>query len=522
MSRVPRAQLAPRDLAVAVGVEREHVVEIAQRDVPLPAQRRAVALEGQVGVARLVRRGRRDGRRAPAGRPRASASWPAPGAGHVEARAAIPVREALHGARVAGGLRGLDEDRAGRPARAARPSWRAPARARPAHRLRSRAGSAPPRVGAGCRRAGAPRRSARASAARCAAKSAARGRAGAARRARCAAAARRCARRRARRASASAGRPASSSQSAYAALQVGVARVERERGAEVRLGGSGLGAARRDLAGESQCPHTDAGIDARPREEPGQLAVRGVGVAGRGSPASRGTRRRPARWCGRRARRNRAAPRRSGRARRAPWRASAAPGRRRAARAAARRDRPARRRSRAGSGEWSRAARAPAAAARRRATTARAPPRPCRGSAGRRSRATPRSRGARPRWRARGCADRSPARARAARRRLSDGSVRSGRRSTTTSSAAGTNGVAPTGAATRHARQAISSSVFIVAPGTRAGRGARATAGVRPYRDCFAFCSFTALSSLGEPFNGARRYGNSSAKNAGDRNAPSV
>ena len=35
---VARAQLAPGDVAVAVGIEPDGVLEIAQRDVPLPAR----------------------------------------------------------------------------------------------------------------------------------------------------------------------------------------------------------------------------------------------------------------------------------------------------------------------------------------------------------------------------------------------------------------------------------------------------------------------------------------------------
>ena len=56
---VPRAHLAPRDVAVAVRVETDRVVEVAQRDVPLAAQRRSVALDRQIGVAGLVRERRR-------------------------------------------------------------------------------------------------------------------------------------------------------------------------------------------------------------------------------------------------------------------------------------------------------------------------------------------------------------------------------------------------------------------------------------------------------------------------------
>src|SRR5262249_18164842 len=50
-----RAYFAPGDVAVAVGVQRERIVEIAEGDIPLPSYRAAVALERQIGVARLVR-----------------------------------------------------------------------------------------------------------------------------------------------------------------------------------------------------------------------------------------------------------------------------------------------------------------------------------------------------------------------------------------------------------------------------------------------------------------------------------
>jgi hypothetical protein len=49
-----RAQLAPGDLAVAVGIERERDVEVAQRDVPLAAQSCSADVDRQVAVRRLV------------------------------------------------------------------------------------------------------------------------------------------------------------------------------------------------------------------------------------------------------------------------------------------------------------------------------------------------------------------------------------------------------------------------------------------------------------------------------------
>src|SRR5436309_15902175 len=49
------ADFTPGDFAVTVCVERERVVEIAQRDVKLSRQRDAVTVERQIRVARLVR-----------------------------------------------------------------------------------------------------------------------------------------------------------------------------------------------------------------------------------------------------------------------------------------------------------------------------------------------------------------------------------------------------------------------------------------------------------------------------------
>ena len=53
--RVLRLDLAPGDLAVLVGVERDRVVEIAKRDVPLPVDPLAIDLEREIAVGRLVR-----------------------------------------------------------------------------------------------------------------------------------------------------------------------------------------------------------------------------------------------------------------------------------------------------------------------------------------------------------------------------------------------------------------------------------------------------------------------------------
>ena len=53
MSACLALQLAPGDRAVAVGIEPDGVLEIAQGDVPLPAQRPAIGVQRQVAVARL-------------------------------------------------------------------------------------------------------------------------------------------------------------------------------------------------------------------------------------------------------------------------------------------------------------------------------------------------------------------------------------------------------------------------------------------------------------------------------------
>src|SRR5687768_15162532 len=51
----PLGDLGPRDLPVAIAVDVEGVIEIAHRDVPSPVDDRAVDLERQVRIARLVR-----------------------------------------------------------------------------------------------------------------------------------------------------------------------------------------------------------------------------------------------------------------------------------------------------------------------------------------------------------------------------------------------------------------------------------------------------------------------------------
>ena len=48
------AQLAPRNFAIAVAVEPDREIEVAQRDVPLAVQSTAVGGNRQIAVARLV------------------------------------------------------------------------------------------------------------------------------------------------------------------------------------------------------------------------------------------------------------------------------------------------------------------------------------------------------------------------------------------------------------------------------------------------------------------------------------
>ena len=55
--------LFPGDLAIAVGVEADRVIEIAQRDVPLPAQAVTREPQREIAVARFVRRCRRNPQR---------------------------------------------------------------------------------------------------------------------------------------------------------------------------------------------------------------------------------------------------------------------------------------------------------------------------------------------------------------------------------------------------------------------------------------------------------------------------
>jgi hypothetical protein len=52
---MPLAQLAPGDLAVAVGVQPDGGFQVAQGDVPLPAQFAALNRKHQIGIAGLVR-----------------------------------------------------------------------------------------------------------------------------------------------------------------------------------------------------------------------------------------------------------------------------------------------------------------------------------------------------------------------------------------------------------------------------------------------------------------------------------
>jgi hypothetical protein len=55
---VARAQFAPGDLAVAIGIEAEREIDVAQRDVPLPGDLAALHVEHQIAVAGLVRQSR--------------------------------------------------------------------------------------------------------------------------------------------------------------------------------------------------------------------------------------------------------------------------------------------------------------------------------------------------------------------------------------------------------------------------------------------------------------------------------
>ncbi len=52
--RVMRLDLAPGDIAVSAVVQADREIEIAQRDVPLPAQIRTLGTDREVAVARLV------------------------------------------------------------------------------------------------------------------------------------------------------------------------------------------------------------------------------------------------------------------------------------------------------------------------------------------------------------------------------------------------------------------------------------------------------------------------------------
>ena len=55
--------LSPGDLAIAIGVEPNRVIEIAQCDVPLPAQAVTCERQREIAVARLVRMCRRNPQR---------------------------------------------------------------------------------------------------------------------------------------------------------------------------------------------------------------------------------------------------------------------------------------------------------------------------------------------------------------------------------------------------------------------------------------------------------------------------
>ena len=152
---MPRAHLAPRDVAVAVRVETNRVVEVAQRDVPLAAQRRSVALDRQIGVAGLVRerRGRdeRDDEQQNVADHLRTIATEATATSSIRVRR-DPLRGDFQRSGVAGRTRRVDED-----AQVGRFALDVPVRARKCERggrsrSRCRDESAPLRAGAGCRR----------------------------------------------------------------------------------------------------------------------------------------------------------------------------------------------------------------------------------------------------------------------------------------------------------------------------------------------------------------------------------
>jgi len=56
--RVPRADLVPRQLAVAILVKADGEIQVAQRDVPLAGDALALHRQRQIAVAGFVRMGR--------------------------------------------------------------------------------------------------------------------------------------------------------------------------------------------------------------------------------------------------------------------------------------------------------------------------------------------------------------------------------------------------------------------------------------------------------------------------------
>src|SRR5262249_16560310 len=58
---VARAYFAPRELAVAIGIQAECEIQIAQGDVPMTAYAIALQFEREITVGRLVRRSHRRG-----------------------------------------------------------------------------------------------------------------------------------------------------------------------------------------------------------------------------------------------------------------------------------------------------------------------------------------------------------------------------------------------------------------------------------------------------------------------------
>ena len=261
---MPRAHLAPRDVAVAVGVETDRVVEVAQRDVPLAAQRtrRRARSSDRRRSACAPNAGRRDAaRRRAAERSRIISRTIATAATATSSspRRRDPLRGDFQRSGVAGRTRRFDED-----AQVGRFALDVPVRARKRERAPGVAFRSSRRKRASSRRCRlSPRR-------RAASKRAASS-------ARCATNASRVPQ--ATRCSASARRSSSASllgvvrqqrqhlaraaaveqEICVRALQVGVARIERQRVAEVPLRGAEVAAALGDLRRQRQRPLAQTG-----------------------------------------------------------------------------------------------------------------------------------------------------------------------------------------------------------------------------------------------------------------------